>query len=200
MKNKDIFKLTLPVMFGYIPLSIAYAILGVSCNIDTRVLVLFSLFVYAGSGQFLLVALLSAGTNLSEVFIATFLLNLRHSYTISLMSDIVNLKIDANSSFWLLLCVMLVAGVATFLTRALPYFFLKNKSQNKTLIYLEKNSALFVMVILVFYALKATPSNSFYIVEILAILVCLFTQIRFKNAFLSIATSTIFCMILSRVF
>ncbi len=115
---------------------------------------LFSLFVYAGSGQFLLVALLSAGTNLAEVFIATFLLNLRHSYTISLMSDIVNLKIDVNSSFWLLLCVMLVAGVATFLTRALPYFFLKNKSQNKTLIYLEKNSALFVMVILVFYALK----------------------------------------------
>ena len=115
---------------------------------------LFSLFVYAGSGQFLLVALLSAGTNLAEVFIATFLLNLRHSYTISLMSDIVNLKIDVNSSFWLLLCVMLVAGVATFLTRALPYFFLKNKSQNKILIYLEKNSALFVMVILVFYALK----------------------------------------------
>ncbi|WP_311337203.1 AzlC family ABC transporter permease [Campylobacter ureolyticus] len=135
-------------------LNIAYAILGVSCDIGTRVLVLFSLFVYAGSGQFLLVALLSAGTNLAEVFIATFLLNLRHSYTISLMSDIVNLKIDVNSSFWLLLCVMLVAGVATFLTRALPYFFLKNKSQNKTLIYLEKNSALFVMVILVFYALK----------------------------------------------
>ena len=155
LKNKDIFKLTLPVMFGYIPLSIAYAILGVSCNIDTRVLVLFSLFVYAGSGQFLLVALLSAGTNLTEVFIATFHLNLRHMfYTISLMSDIVNLKIDVNSSFWLLLCVMLVAGVATFLTRALPYFCLKNKSQNKTLIYLEKNSALFVMVILVFYALK----------------------------------------------
>lgn len=128
--------------------------MGVSCDIDARVLVLFSFFVYAESGQFLLVAFLSAGTNLSEVFIATFLLNLRHSYTISLMSDIVNLKIYANSSFWLLLCVMLVAGVATFLTRASPYFFLKNKSQNKTLIYLEKNSALFVMVILVFYALK----------------------------------------------
>lgn len=70
------------------------------------------------------------------------------------MLDLINLKIDANSSFWLLLSVMVVAGVATFLTRALPYFFLKNKSQNKTLIYLEKNSALFVMVILVFYALK----------------------------------------------
>lgn len=77
------------------------------------------------------------------------------------MSDIVNLKIDVNSSFWLLLCVMLVAGVATFLTRALPYFFLKNKSQNKTLIYLEKNSALFVMVILVFYAFK---KNSFKLI------------------------------------
>lgn len=118
--------------------------MGVSCDIDARVLVLFSFFVYARSGQFLLVAFLSAGTNLSEVFIATFLLNLRHSYTISLMSDIVNLKIYANSSFWLLLCVMLVAGVATFLTRALPYFFLKNKSQNKTLIYLEKKIVLYL--------------------------------------------------------
>lgn len=93
LKNKDIFKPTLPVMFGYIPLSMAYAILGVSCDIDAKVLVLFSFFVYAGSGQFLLVALLSTGTNLAEVFIATFLLNLRHMfYTISLMSDIVNLK------------------------------------------------------------------------------------------------------------
>lgn len=161
---------------------------------------LFNFFVYAGSGQFLLVALLSAGTNLAEVFIATFLLNLRHmSYTISLMSDIVNLKIDANSSFWLLLSVMFVAGVATFLTRALPYFFLKNKSQNKTLIYLEKNSALFVMVILVFYVLKTTHSNSHYVVEILSVLVCLIMQIRFKNALLSIAISTIFYMILGRV-
>lgn len=114
--------------------------------------------------------------------------------------DLINLKIDANSSFWLLLCVMVVAGVVTFLTRSLPYFFLKNQTQNKTLLYLDKNGALFIMIILIFYALKATPSNSFYIVEILAILVCLFTQIRFKNALLSIATSTIFYMILSRVF
>ncbi|GKH60392.1 hypothetical protein CE91St25_07280 [Campylobacter ureolyticus] len=67
--------------------------MGVSCDIDARVLVLFSFFVYAGSGQFLLVALFSAGTNLAEVFIATFLLNLHHMfYAISLMSDIVNLK------------------------------------------------------------------------------------------------------------
>ncbi|EPH08141.1 hypothetical protein HMPREF9309_01396 [Campylobacter ureolyticus ACS-301-V-Sch3b] len=114
--------------------------------------------------------------------------------------DLINLKIDSNSSLWLLLCVMVVAGVATFLTRALPYFFLKNKSQNKTLIYLEKNSALFVMVILVFYALKTTDSNSYYVVEILSVLVCLIMQIRFKNALLSIAISTIFYMILGRGF
>ena len=44
LKNKDIFKPTLPVMFGYIPLSMAYAILGVSCDIDAKVLVLFSFF------------------------------------------------------------------------------------------------------------------------------------------------------------
>ena len=141
----------------------------------------------------MLVALLSAGTNLAEVFIATFLLNLRHMfYTTSLMSDIVNLKIDANSSVWLLLCVMVVAGVATFLTRALPYFFLKNKSQNKTLIYLEKNSALFVMVILVFYALKTTHSNSYYVVEILSVLVCLIMQIIFKNPLLRLQLAQFF--------
>lgn len=116
------------------------------------------------------------------------------------MLDLINLKIDANSSFWLLLSVMVIAEVATFSTRALPYFFLKNKSQNKTLIYLEKNSALFVMVILVFYALKTTHSNSYYVVEILSVLVCLIMQIRFKNALLSIAISTIFYMILGRGF
>lgn len=52
LKNKDIFKLTLPVVFGYIPLSMAYAILGVSCDIDARVLVLFSFLFMLEVGSF----------------------------------------------------------------------------------------------------------------------------------------------------
>ncbi|MDD4332198.1 MAG: AzlC family ABC transporter permease, partial [Methanosarcinaceae archaeon] len=48
---------------------------------------LMSVFIYAGSGQFLAVALLVAGAGLAEFIIATLLLNLRHSfYGLSLLN------------------------------------------------------------------------------------------------------------------
>lgn len=93
MSLKEIFKHTLPVMFGYIPLGMAYAILGVSLEIPAWFIALASVIVYAGSGQFLLVGLIGMGSNLLSIFIATFLLNLRHMfYAISLLSDISALK------------------------------------------------------------------------------------------------------------
>ncbi len=83
-QNKDIFvsalKTTIPVFLGYIPLGMAFGFLLAGEGYHWGYAFLMSLFVYAGSGQFLAVALLAAGAGLTEFVIATLLLNLRHAF------------------------------------------------------------------------------------------------------------------------
>lgn len=71
---------TLPVMFGYLPLGAAFGILAIKVGIPWWGALLMSLVIYAGAGQFLAVALLSAGAGLVEVAVATLMLNSRHLF------------------------------------------------------------------------------------------------------------------------
>lgn len=88
-----IFKNTIPVAFGYISLAMTYGILAQNAGMPIWAIILASVIVYAGSGQFLLVSLLSAGAGLLEIFVASFLLNLRHMfYALTLLSEILALK------------------------------------------------------------------------------------------------------------
>jgi len=83
-RDKDLFisafKTTVPVLLGYIPLGMAFGFLLDGAGYHWIYAFLMSLFVYAGSGQFLAVALLAAGAGLTEFAIATLLLNLRHAF------------------------------------------------------------------------------------------------------------------------
>lgn len=83
-QNKDLFttafKTTIPVLLGYIPLGMAFGFLLDGAGYHWIYAFIMSLFVYAGSGQFLAVALLSAGAGLTEFAIATLLLNFRHAF------------------------------------------------------------------------------------------------------------------------
>jgi 4-azaleucine resistance transporter AzlC len=93
--NKNLFtialKTTFPVFLGYIPLGIAFGLLFDGAGYHWVYAFLMSLFVYAGSAQFLAVALLAAGAGLTEFVIATLLLNLRHSfYGLSLLDKFSN--------------------------------------------------------------------------------------------------------------
>ena len=72
--------LTLPVMFGYLPLGAAYGILAIEVGVPWWAAVLMSLVIYAGAGQFLAVALLAAGAGLVELAVATLMLNSRHLF------------------------------------------------------------------------------------------------------------------------
>lgn len=77
---KEAGKLTLPVMFGYLPLGAAYGILAVEVGMPWWAALLMSLIIYAGAGQFLAVALLAAGAGLMELAVATLMLNSRHLF------------------------------------------------------------------------------------------------------------------------
>ncbi|CZE48333.1 branched-chain amino acid transporter permease [Campylobacter geochelonis] len=114
------------------------------------------------------------------------------------MSEILNTQILTTSSSFLILLAIFVASLATFLTRSLAYFFLKNRKNSQWLLFLQKNSGLFIMVVLVFYALNGTSFSAYPYgaPEILAILFVFLSHILFKNPLLSIVLSTIFYMVI----
>lgn len=73
-------KTTIPVFLGYIPLGMAFGFLLEGAGYHWIYALLMSIFIYAGAGQFVAVALLAAGAGLMEFVITTLLLNLRHSF------------------------------------------------------------------------------------------------------------------------
>lgn len=79
--RQSTFKLTLPVLFGYIPLGMAFGVVF-STQLDYAwwFAPLMGVFIYAGAGQLLAVSLLLASTGLVEVFIAMLVLNARHLF------------------------------------------------------------------------------------------------------------------------
>ncbi|WP_440955219.1 AzlC family ABC transporter permease [Methanosarcina sp. Mfa9] len=99
-QHKNLFmsalKTTIPVFLGYIPLGMAFGFLLDGAGYHWVYALIMAIFIYAGSGQFLAVALLAAGAGITEFVIATLLLNLRHSfYGLSLLdrfSDVGKVK------------------------------------------------------------------------------------------------------------
>ena len=71
---------SLPVLFGYLFLGAAFGIMLVQAGYNAVWAFFTSLFVYAGSGQFLLVELLSTAASLPVVFLMSFLINSRHIF------------------------------------------------------------------------------------------------------------------------
>lgn len=92
MKNikkelKATFPHTIPVFTGYIVLGTAYGILLNSKGYSLLWVILTSMFIYAGSMQFVSVSLLSLGFNPVYTFIMTLMVNARHLfYGISMLT------------------------------------------------------------------------------------------------------------------
>ncbi len=83
---KTVFLDTIPVLTGYLFLGAGFGILLAEQGYGPGWAALMSLFIYAGSGQYLLVSLLASGASLVSNAIATLLVNVRHLfYGISLI-------------------------------------------------------------------------------------------------------------------
>ncbi|MBW0146093.1 AzlC family ABC transporter permease [Marinobacter arenosus] len=88
MKNA-VFKLTLPILFGYLPLGMAFGVLFTT-QLDHAwwIAPLMGILIFAGAGQILAVSLIAANAGLVEVFVAMFVLNARHLfYGLSLLGQ-----------------------------------------------------------------------------------------------------------------
>lgn len=87
--NQSVFRLTLPILFGYLPLGMAFGVLFTTqLDYPWWAAPLMGLVVYAGAGQILAVSLLAVNAGLLEVLIAMFVLNARHLfYGLSLLGQ-----------------------------------------------------------------------------------------------------------------
>jgi 4-azaleucine resistance transporter AzlC len=77
---KAAFQKTVPVMFGYVPIGIAFGFLLTQAGYHWIFAVLMSVFIYSGATQFLAISFFFNHAALIEIAITTLLLNLRHSF------------------------------------------------------------------------------------------------------------------------
>ena len=79
-------KATVPVMFGYLALGLAFGLLAADAGFPWWLVLVMSLTMYAGAGQFALVGLLGSGGGLAEAAILAAAVNVRHAaYGVSML-------------------------------------------------------------------------------------------------------------------
>lgn len=93
MSFSYVFKLSVPIFMGYFPLGVAFGILAKSMGVSAFIAIALSTLAYGGAAQFMMLSLFSAGTGLLEVFIVSYLVNLRHTfYGLALLKEYKDLK------------------------------------------------------------------------------------------------------------
>ena len=74
---KTAIKDTLPTVFGYIGIGMAFGIIASSAGFNPIIVGAMSIFIYAGSAQFITVSMLSSSFPILSIILATFLVNSR---------------------------------------------------------------------------------------------------------------------------
>lgn len=69
---------TFPMILGALPFGIIFGALGVNSGLTPLAVMSLSLFVFAGSSQFIAVGLLAQGVGIAFIVLTTFIVNLRH--------------------------------------------------------------------------------------------------------------------------
>lgn len=67
-----------PICIGYVPLGLAMGVLGEKAGLSPFQVCIMSLFVFAGSAQFIAVSMITAGASIPAIVMTTFIVNLRH--------------------------------------------------------------------------------------------------------------------------
>lgn len=71
-------KVSLPVILGYLPVAIAFAVMASEAGFSRFETIAMSTLVFAGASQIMAVGMVTAGASMFSVVVATFVLNLRH--------------------------------------------------------------------------------------------------------------------------
>lgn len=71
---------SLSIALGYVPVAISFGLTAVHLDIPPYIAIVFSLLIYAGASQFLLIALIAQQTGLFSIVAIIWLINLRHLF------------------------------------------------------------------------------------------------------------------------
>lgn len=74
----DGLKAGIPVILGYIPVGIAYGVMGSQAGMSITETCSLSIFVFAGAAQMMAAGMVGQGATVLSIVITTFILNLRH--------------------------------------------------------------------------------------------------------------------------
>ncbi len=101
-------------------------------------------------------------------------------------------------SSYYIISAIIVAAIATYATRILPFLFFAKKKPGPLLRHIEFFMPMMIMVILVFYAIKDVSFGDYPygVPEILGIITAVLMHLWRKNALLSIIVATAFYMTL----
>jgi len=86
-----------PICLGYLPIGLAFGVIAQKAGLHPLEIGLMSLFVFAGSAQFIAVSMLSSGAAIVPIVVTTFMVNLRHL----LMSSSLAVYLKGPSRRWL---------------------------------------------------------------------------------------------------
>lgn len=75
-----------PICLGYLPIGLAFGVLAQKAGLGPFEIGLMSVFVFAGSSQFIAVSMLSSGATILSIVLTTFIINLRHFLMSSALS------------------------------------------------------------------------------------------------------------------
>lgn len=72
------FKASVPIILGFIPVGIAYAVMAKDAGLSSIETILMSVSVFAGASEMMAVGMYKNGAMLAAIVLATFMMNLRH--------------------------------------------------------------------------------------------------------------------------
>lgn len=104
------------------------------------------------------------------------------------------------SSVYLIVAIV-IAFVATFLTRVIPFLLYAKKELGETIKFIELSMPLMIMVILIFYALKDIKflEYPYGAPELICIVIAGILHIRFRSALFSIVVATVSYMLFIQI-
>lgn len=88
-----------PICLGYVPIGLAFGMLAQKAGLTPLAVGFMSALVFAGSSQFIAVAMLGAGAGIASIVATTFAVNLRHL----LMSSALSVHLRGSRKRWLTL-------------------------------------------------------------------------------------------------
>lgn len=71
---------SLPIGLGYFPIAVSFGVAAAQAHIAFEYIVAISIFVFAGAGQFIMVAMIASGASVLAIISAVLLINLRHLF------------------------------------------------------------------------------------------------------------------------